>query len=85
MHEGTDYCETRGHLRFDHSEGLKTFDIELLPGARPRTSFLVFLEPEPGQPTIDGEAYVSRRRGVCRVDIVPDDNVLKVWFTIFAF
>lgn len=75
---GTDFEQAASTVHFDHNEGLKTIDVRLGNAPRPKTSFLVFLAPDPQQPTVKGHAYVSKRRGLCRVDIVADDNIAKV-------
>ena len=79
-HSGTgqEFEQASGSLRFEHNEGLKTIDIQLGSAPQPKTSFLVFLKPSPEQPTINGDAYVCKRRGVVRVDIVADDSIAKV-------
>jgi hypothetical protein len=75
---GTDFEHAVGTIRFEHNEGLKTIDVRLGSAPRPETTFHVFLAPDPQQPTVNGHAYVSKRRGLCRVNIVTDDNIAKV-------
>ena len=73
-----DYEHVEGSITFEDGECQKAIEVRLNPTRTAHRSFVVFLKPDPQQLTLAGEPYVARRRSMCTVTIVENEDVGKV-------
>ena len=79
-----DYEHVEGAVTFEDGECQKTIEVRLNPTRTAHRSFVVFLKPDPQQLRLAGESYVARRRSMCTVTIVENEDVGKVCTRCFC-
>ena len=73
-----DFTPASSSIAFGKNESHKAIQVAIRPTAHQDTVFQVVLAPDPSQPTLNGVAYINKRKSVCNVTIVADSSVAHV-------